>query len=298
MEPVEMMGAKRSAGTLILAGALLALAGALVGLGSAAPPGTMAPPPPTPVAVAIEAVSYLALALEGMVLGLIVRALWPGRRGRRAAEDEPTVAPLPMSPLLRLALTVLPLLTVAAGVWAVLHLRPAHPASPRPGGMVALPAALQGAPGAVAAGDAAWIALGLAMLILAGAAIVVLRRHRPRATAGGERRARAVAAAVDEGLEALDREPDPRRAVILAYAAMERTLSGRGWPRHPWEAPFEYLDRVLRETEVGRFSLHRLTDLFEVARYSHHRIDERMRAAALAELRSLRSELEVRPSSA
>ncbi len=293
-----MMGARRSAGTLVAAGVLLALVGALVGLGSAASPGTMAPPPPTPVVVAIETASYLALALEGVMLALVVGALWPGRRGRRTPEHEPMVAPLPMHPLLRLALTVLPLLIVAAGVWTVLHLRPAHPAPPRPGVTAALPVAPQSAPGAIAAGDAAWIALGLAALILAGAAIVVLRRHRSRAVASGERRARAVVAAVDEGLEALDREPDPRRAVILAYAAMERTLAGRGWPRHPWEAPFEYLDRVLRETEVGRFSLHRLTDLFEVARYSHHRIDERMRTAALTELRSLRSQLEVRPSTA
>jgi hypothetical protein len=276
----------RHAGALAGASVLLALVGALVGLGSAAPTGQVASPPPTPVAVVIQTVSYLALALEGTMLVLIAWALWPGRRGRRTPEHELTVPPLPMHPLLRLALSVL-------------RLRPARPHLPSaPPGVVGSPVGGPGSSGTVAGGEAGWIALGLAALIVAGVAVLALRGLRRRAAVGKERRPQAMVAALEEGLEALDREPDPRRAVILAYAAMERTLSARGWPRQPWEAPFEYLERVPREMGAGHVGLHRLTDLFEVARYSHHAIDGRMRATALAELRRVRSELGVRSSSA
>ena len=54
-------------------------------------------------------------------------------------------------------------------------------------------------------------------------------------------------AAIEAALIDLEGEDDPRRAVIKAYARTEAVLRAQGLPRHPAEAPLEYLDRVLRE---------------------------------------------------
>ena len=59
------------------------------------------------------------------------------------------------------------------------------------------------------------------------------------------------AAAVDESLDDLRAEPDPRRAVIAAYARLERVLAAHGLPRKPAEAPLEYLGRMLAELSVS-----------------------------------------------
>ena len=58
--------------------------------------------------------------------------------------------------------------------------------------------------------------------------------------------------AVDESLDDLRAEPDPRRAVIAAYARLERVLAAHGLPRKPAEAPLEYLGRMLAELSVVR----------------------------------------------
>jgi hypothetical protein len=293
-----MMGAGRAMARLITAGVLLALVGVLVGLGSAAPGRTILPSLSAPAAVVIEAASFLALALEGVMLVLILRGLWPGLRGRRSPEHEPVVTPLPVSPWLRLGLTVLSILIMVGG-WVILQLGRARPAPPSLGVGAILPPHARGWSGPLVSGEVTWSALGLAVLILAvGVTLFTyhLLRRRPQFGDGRERRLTVLMAAVDKGLEALDQELDPRRAVILAYAAMERVLANRGWPRRHWEAPFEYLERVRQEIGVGGVSVQRLTDLFEIARYSHHRVNEQMRTAALSELRSIRSGLEKEPS--
>ena len=64
---------------------------------------------------------------------------------------------------------------------------------------------------------------------------------RRRKLARGELRhdafSEAVSAAVDESLDDLRAEPDPRRAVIAAYARLERVLAAHGLPRFAAEAP-------------------------------------------------------------
>ena len=55
----------------------------------------------------------------------------------------------------------------------------------------------------------------------------------------------ALAQVLSETLDDLRSEPDPRKAVIGAYAKMERTLAARGFPRRESEAPLEYLGRIL-----------------------------------------------------
>jgi hypothetical protein len=98
-------------------------------------------------------------------------------------------------------------------------------------------------------------------------------------------------AAVDLSLNDLEQEPDPRRAVIRAYARMEGALGLHGLARLPSETPLEYLARALASLRVGRASIQRLTTLFEPAKFSAHEIDGSMKADALAALRALRDEL-------
>jgi hypothetical protein len=103
--------------------------------------------------------------------------------------------------------------------------------------------------------------------------------------------AEQVSFALDDSLDDLLAEQDPRKAVIAAYARMERALAAAGVPRIPHEAPLEYVGRALRDLEVGERAVRRLTDLFERARFSTHEIDQEMRAEAIAALTEVRDEL-------
>ena len=59
----------------------------------------------------------------------------------------------------------------------------------------------------------------------------------------------ALSAALDEvladTLDDLRAEQDPRRAVIRAFARMEKTFAAHGVAREPAETPREYVVRVL-----------------------------------------------------
>jgi hypothetical protein len=101
----------------------------------------------------------------------------------------------------------------------------------------------------------------------------------------------AVSQALDESLDDLRNEPDLRRAIIAAYARMERALAAGGLPRRPSEAPFEYVERALGELETSAESARRLTDLFEWAKFSHHEPGPEMRDDAIDALVAVRDEL-------
>jgi hypothetical protein len=127
----------------------------------------------------------------------------------------------------------------------------------------------------------------VAMVAIVAAALLADRRRRgPPRTA-----AEQLVELLDDTLDDLERDPDPRRAVIAAWARMERGLAAAGLPRQPAEAPFEYAGRVLAASRVGPASVHRLTDLFERAKFSRHTIDHAMRDEAVAALRAVRSDL-------
>jgi hypothetical protein len=98
-------------------------------------------------------------------------------------------------------------------------------------------------------------------------------------------------ALLDDSLEDLLRDPDPRRAVIASYARMERGLGARGLVRHPADTPMEYLDEILAAHRVSEGPASRLTDLFERAKFSDHRIDEDIRQEAIAALEAVRAKL-------
>ena len=119
--------------------------------------------------------------------------------------------------------------------------------------------------------------------------------RRPRARrARGELHselAEAVAEAVDESLDDLRAEPDPRRAVIAAYARLERVLAAHGLPRKPAEAPLEYLGRMLAGALRLRQAAAPLTDLFERAKFSQHAVGPEMKEQAIDALETVRDDL-------
>jgi hypothetical protein len=103
--------------------------------------------------------------------------------------------------------------------------------------------------------------------------------------------AEALADVLEETLDDLRAEGDPRRAVIAAYARLERAVAAYGLPRRPAEAPLEYLARMLEELSVSRAAVQELTLLFERAKFSHHEVGIEMKEQAIAALQKVLEEL-------
>jgi hypothetical protein len=96
---------------------------------------------------------------------------------------------------------------------------------------------------------------------------------------------------LDDTLEDLSAQKDPRAAIIAAYARMERLFASAGLARNPSEAPLEYLERALGELRASGTALGRLTGLFQRAKFSAHDVNESMRAEAIEALTQVRDEL-------
>ncbi len=126
---------------------------------------------------------------------------------------------------------------------------------------------------------------------IAVGAFLLAERRRRRRLPKDWRIAEALSDVLDETLDDLRAETDPRRAVIAAYARMERALAAHGIPRRRFEAPHEYLGRVLSELTGGALAARRLTALFERARFSPHEIDARMKSEAVDAIESLQADL-------
>jgi hypothetical protein len=208
----------------------------------------------------------------------------------------------PSDPWRRLLATLVPLVLIAVFVVAIVHrdqnssIPPVSmPASPMP-----FPG--QGGPGTGTPLAVHWWILGA--IAIAGAVIggglLFLRQRRRRQEPGRSPVAvpterEELQAAVDVSLRELEDDPDPRRAVINAYAGMERVLARRGLPRTPAETPLEYLARWVGVLGVGRTAAEGLAVLYERARFSLHVIDEEMKREARAALGALRRDLEDEP---
>jgi hypothetical protein len=135
--------------------------------------------------------------------------------------------------------------------------------------------------------SAGWAPMLLLMGLGACGGALALRR-RPRAAASlSDRVAEALGAPLDD----LRSEPDVRRAVIAAFARLERALEAAGAPRGIGEAPLEYVDRVLGELAVPPAPTAALAALFEQAKFSLHPLDEDDRSAAIDALEAVRESL-------
>jgi len=135
----------------------------------------------------------------------------------------------------------------------------------------------------------------LAVAALAGIAVVAwwlaARGRRQAREPLGTTPAEALADVLAETLDDLRAERDPRRAVIAAYARMERALAASGLPRGPSEAPEEYLRRILADVAVTGRAATRLTSLFAWARFSGHDVRPEMKDEAIETLEQVQREL-------
>jgi hypothetical protein len=137
-----------------------------------------------------------------------------------------------------------------------------------------------------------WRFVGGAFVVaLVGSAYAARLLLRPNVEPPVDDPAEAVAQIIGETLDDLHNERDPRRAVIAAYARMERTLAAHGLARRSSETPLEYLERALEELSASASSASRLTRLFEWARFSDHAVEPGMKEEAIEALEAVRAEL-------
>jgi Domain of unknown function (DUF4129) len=132
---------------------------------------------------------------------------------------------------------------------------------------------------------------GVAGLVLLAGIYVYVRRRGDLPEPEGGSLEEEIVATLETTIEDLRGERDPRRAVIAAYAQMERTLARHGLSRARSEAPFEYLARILRDLDVRDDAVRTLTGLFEYAKFSRHEIDRGMKEDAIAALLAIRDDL-------
>jgi Domain of unknown function (DUF4129) len=249
-----------------------------------------------PIFTAVRVIGYVGLAIGTFALPLAIALSRARARRDRAARDALLQRQLAPAPWWARALGIAVMVAMCAFQLAVVLAfiadlrRSAGGASGSAGraGGVLDPSALGHATDDLTALTISLVIVGaLAVLI-----VVVAIRWRvldaPTGVDGSGRRA-AVARAVELSLDALRGEPDPRLAVIAAYAAMERSLSGAGFGRHRSEAPLEYLRRVLAApTSVGD-DVRTITLLFQHAKFSHHAVEETMRSRAIEALANIRT---------
>jgi len=140
----------------------------------------------------------------------------------------------------------------------------------------------------------AWIpvAIVVGLLALCVGAFLLASRRRAEATGGGDAVvAEQLADVLEETVDDLRADPDARRAVIAAYARLERSFAAAGLPRRRQETAEEYVPRVLVGLEVDAVAVRLLTDLFTSAKFSHHPVTEAMKLDAVASLERIRDDL-------
>jgi hypothetical protein len=277
---------------LLLAAAAVALLGLVAVAAAGYRLGGSGSSQPTPYAVDTILTVVLAVYAVG-ALALLGGLFWAGLDVRRHPQKAQAKRRRTASSVV-VALGLLALLLLAADRfhWRFHPTRLRNPpAAQTSGGGTSA----QQKPGAHAARHARfrWIPF----LVVVGAAGVafgsfaVAERRRKRRLPPEPLMGEELVEVLDETLADLRAEEDPRRAVLAAYVRMERVLAAHGVPRRRFEAPHEYLGRVLAELTGGGRAAERLTALFERARFSPHAVDASMKADAIAAVEDLQADL-------
>jgi Domain of unknown function (DUF4129) len=258
----------------------------------------------TAVRLGFDALEFLAVvALLG---GLALLVVGFPRMRRRRPDDEPEWVverpPIPWyAKLLMLGLVLIVLAGLAGSLLVVRHqFEERQVAPPVPTGPTSPPAPSSIPPAGgnpPAAGEplspVVW-AVVVVVVTAAGWAAALWVRTRGRVALPDDRRALeepVIEEALRLSLEDLRGEPDPRRAIVAAYARMLAALGRLGVGRRAAEAPLEYLRRVLGALEGDPEPTRWLTDLFERAEFSRQPVTEAMRAEAIDALEAVRARL-------
>ncbi|MGD1054154.1 MAG: DUF4129 domain-containing protein [Candidatus Dormibacteria bacterium] len=248
--------------------------------------------PPGASAAWLDALYAVLGVAAGGLIALLVAALITGalRRQKRGPDERERERPTrPVYVLLFIggfAFAVLWLLLRAPRRKYGVGPSPVSRAGRAPSGGVAGP--VPSSPTALVVG----IVVGIVIVAVAALYLLLRARTRPAPPLPLPDEPSPLLGAVDAAVLALDSDADPRRAVIAAYATMERLLAAAGSPRRASDAPTEHLERSLILLGSSLGSARRLTELFERARFSLQTIDEQLREAAFQALAAVRSDLE------
>lgn len=241
---------------------------------------------------AVEVVGYVGLAV-GLVMLAMSTAMWRRRRQRREVllTRRKELGPVPWWANALALVVVSGMVAIQIAVFLQFLAELQRLGAPNPAGPGSAPAV---DPNTLGPAGRDLTAMTIALVIIIALAVVSavvmirLRMQDDRTDPGPDSRQASTVAAVALSLDALRAEPDPRRAVIKAYAAMEVSLSGAGLGRRRSEAPVEYLVRVLAAPTSTADELRTITSLFQHAKFSRHAVDEAMRGQAIGALERIR----------
>jgi hypothetical protein len=232
-----------------------------------------------------------AAAMLGAVMAVLVTAIGVSRPRRRWGGTRPTPADAPW--VVRALAVLLPIgfIALALGIADLeQHRRPLKPQAGNGPIQSGRPIARNRRPAgdAPVAGAWWWIAAGAGAAGLAGTALLLRPGAHHAQDLPKRRRTAATAKALEETATRLRDDPDPRRAILAAYARMERTFASIGLGRSPSEAPREYLRRIDEQAPGAGDAVQRLTGLYELARFAQAPATEPMRHEALAAVAEVR----------
>lgn len=237
--------------------------------------------------------TFLTLGLIGVVAGAAL--LLYGLTQRKAIAREIASGRYPRTSIL----AFLAFVAVVLGLW-YWRLRVWAPSASEEEGDFAFPGPrpIPTTPGPEQSSSAyepgiSWIPIAVVVgLVVAGVvAYVVAERRANRGRSSPDDLAEQLAVVLDDTLDDLRAESNPRRAIIAAYARLERVLAANGVPRHAAETSDEYLPRVLHDLELDSGAVERLTALFTRAKFSQHDVDTAMKEDAIGALEEVRDEL-------
>ena len=251
--------------------------------------------------VVVAAFSGLLVVSAALAVVVVFFLVSSGRRKKDPDAPEHVSQAPPTSWVDRVVAILLPLLLIgglaAVIVYAAHHAKPPVSTAALPGGTAtglsggvrSLSHASGGGTGAVEVGLVAGICV-----VAAAAALVIFLRMRRRSLARQTDRpdrspyAAAVADSVALSIDDLRRERDPRRAIVAAYARMERAFAALGLPRAVGQTSGEYMRRVLSLAAAPAAPVVELTELFQEAKFSRHRLTYEDREAALRALLAIK----------
>ena len=261
-----------------------------IAAGGSLAPGSNVSRPPSHTLLDAVFTLFLIVLLFGAILTLyglmqrkeIARELASGKHKRRTV----------------LAYAVYFGVVVAFSYWRLAHLnlRPegALPGDAGPGATQSVDPNAQASPSYRPGISWLSVIVVLGLVAVACMAYVNAERRARRARVREPGLAELLGEVLDEALDDLRAEADPRRAVIAAYARTERVLAANGIPPRHSETPEEYLRRALEDLGPRSGAIERLTELYTRAKFSQHEVRPAMKDEAIAALEQMRDELRLR----
>jgi hypothetical protein len=282
-------GARRPRRPVFVAlGAVLLLGLVALAARSHAPTGGNGTTHSVPGDLILEYVLLMAVAVGLVVMPLLAMAFWTNRRQQALTRRQTNWA----KKVLAIALVIV-LIFALRWVWELIQDARNSSGGGRRFRVPSVPVPTDGSDARLGQKDFDWVpvvVVGVIVLVGGIVAFFAIRSHE-RTRRREESIAEQLSNVLDDTLDDLRAEPDPRRAVIAAYARMEQALAWFGLPRRVFEAPLEYLTRVLVELRASAESVSRLTGLFERAKFSTHDIGPGLKDEAIEALVAVRDEL-------